>query len=68
VREETADEFQVMLPAGVGQAVDPDGVQTWVAQQDFRQAAGGRVAFEDCADVTTECAEHFPRHPERGPS
>jgi hypothetical protein len=42
----------------VGQAVDEDGVQAWVAGQDLEAAAGCRVSFQNAGDVFSELFEH----------
>jgi hypothetical protein len=58
VGEEAPEELQVMIPAPVGQAVDPDGVQARVTEQDFEQASCRRVSIKDRPDVFPNCPEH----------
>jgi len=58
--QQSAEEFQVMIPARVGQSVNPQGVQAWIADQHLRQATGGRIAFEDGADITPKRMKHPP--------
>lgn len=56
---EAADqELEAAAPAPVGQPVEPDGVQPRVVEQDFWQAASGRIEFEDRADITPERVKH----------
>ncbi len=60
VGEETAEEFQAVVPTDVRQAVDSRGAQAGRAKQDFQQAARGRVAFEGGANIRPETGERAP--------
>ena len=48
----------VPFPEPVRGAVEPDGVKSRVAEQDFQNALGGRVPLEDDLDFVPDPVKH----------
>jgi hypothetical protein len=55
---ETAQEKELVDPEPVGDAIDPEGVQAGVAEDDFEDIASGGVAFKDGVDIFAKVFEH----------
>jgi hypothetical protein len=48
-------------PHPVGNAMRPERVQPWIAQQDFRHAPRRRVFIEHGLDIFSQALEHASR-------
>ena len=57
LRHEAGEEFEVAAPEPVVDAVDPDGLEAGVAEQDHEARGGGGVALEDDAGVFADVFE-----------
>jgi hypothetical protein len=55
---------EIALPEPVGEVVEPDGVETGVAEEDLEHAARGRIPLEDDFDVVPDRSKHLPSLPQ----
>jgi hypothetical protein len=58
VRDEPAEGLQPMIPQPVRDAVNVQGVDPRVAQEDFDRAPGSRVSTQGGPDVLSDASEH----------
>ena len=60
VGKEAGEDPEVVRPEPVGEVVEPDGVETGVAEEDLEHAARGGIPLEDDLDVVPDRSEHLP--------
>ena len=58
LRDDASEGEPASAVDAMGDAVDEDGVESGVAEEDFKHAAGGGVALEDGMDLLPEVREH----------
>ena len=59
--QQPAEQLQLMLPQPMRHAIEPDGVQSRIAEHHFERGARGRVAVEDRLDVFAHSAQNADR-------
>ena len=62
LRNVTAQQFQMMYPQPVRQAIAPQGIQPRIAQQHLQQTARRRIAIEHGLNIAAKSCKHTALH------